>query len=154
MKRKKRFLCWIWEEAAPALSFMRSLPLALLSSPLPSTGCLTQASLAFGAIPPPPQRPSPSAHHSPARPSPNSLSTAAPQPFVPFYPLGCNSAACPLLPPHARKGERWGRERFPQLCAEMFKCVKRQSLSPLQPTSCCCHKSRERRGAGSVGGTL
>lgn len=50
-----------------------------------------------------------------------------------------------------RKHERWGRERFPQLCTEMFECVKRQSLSPLQHTSCCCHKSGQRRRRGRVG---
>lgn len=48
----------------------------------------------------PPHGPSPSAHHSPAQPSPEPSSTVAPQPFVPFYPLGHNSSTtCPSLPP-------------------------------------------------------
>lgn len=153
-KGKKSFLCWIWEEVAPALSFMGLLPLALLSSPLPSACCSTQASLAFGAIPP-----LPSTHHHLLTTTPHS---SAPIPCPPqihsplchFIPSAVTLLLAPCSLLLSRKGERWGRERFPQLCAEMFKCVKRQSLSPLQPTSCCCHKSGERRGAGSVGGTL
>lgn len=84
------------------------------------------------------------------QPSPDPLSTTAPTTLCAILSPRCNSASCSLL--LGWKGERWGRERFPQLCAAMFKCVKRQSLSPLQPTSCCCHKSRERRGGRERGG--
>lgn len=49
---------------------------------------------------PPPHSPSPSAHHNPSQSSPEPSSTVAPQPFVPFYPLGHNSSTtCPSLPP-------------------------------------------------------
>lgn len=124
-KGKKKLLCWIWEEAAPALSFMGSLPLALLSSHLPSTGCSTQASPAFRAIPPPPQRPSPSARRNPSQPGPDPSSTVAPQPFVPFYPLGHNSSACPSLPPpHPERREVGKGKVSPALCRNVQVCQK------------------------------
>lgn len=94
---------------------------------------------ALGAIPPLPA-PWPSALTAPA--------------LLSFCPASSPSIA--LMPRSlilTRKRERWGRERFPQLCTEMFECVKRQSPSPLQPTSCCCHKSGERgRGGRERGG--
>lgn len=124
---QKKSPCWCWDRAVPALSSR-------------ITFSLTQTVLVLLAIPP--------------LPVPTTICSPQPRSFVPLRP---KCAPQQLLAPSlllARKRERWGRERFPQLCAEMLECVKRQSLSPLQPTSCCCHKSGERRGAGSVGGTL
>lgn len=123
---QKKSPCQCWDGAVPALSSR-------------ITFSLTQTMLVLLAIPP--------------LPVPTAICSPQPRSFVPLRPQMC-TAATPRSLLLARKRERWGRERFPQLCAEMLECVKRQSLSPLQPTSCCCHKSGERRGAGSVGGTL
>ena len=85
----------------------------------------TQASPAFRAIPPPPQHPSPSAHHNPTQPGPDPSSTAAPQPFVPFYPLGRNSDACPSLPPPCPERREVGKGKVsPALCRNVQVCQK------------------------------
>lgn len=123
-KRKKSFLCWIWEEAAPALSFMGLLPLALLSSPSLQTVARHKPPWHLE-----PSHPLPSAHHH--------LLTTTPHSSAPIpCPLQIHSPLChfipsavtlplaprsPFSPGKARGGEGKGFPSSVQKCSSVSK---------------------------------
>lgn len=77
-----------------------------------------------------PSHPLPSAHHHLLAATPHSpaLIPRPPRlhnPFVPFYPLGRNSVACPSLPPPGPERRELGKGKVsPALCRNVQVCQK------------------------------